>query len=105
MRGWKNPGTSSVTTSAASAANAILDTVKSMVRPTPAGTCYSAAVCSDGSYGIDAGLICGFPLVSDGKSWKILQGWEHNDFAKGKINATVQELRDERETVKDLLKK
>jgi len=91
--------------SAASAANAILDNVKGIVRPTPAGTCYSAAVCSDGSYGIDAVLICGFPLVSDGKSWKILQGWEHPDFAKAKIETTVQELRTERDTVKELLKK
>jgi malate dehydrogenase len=91
--------------SAASAANAILDNVKGIVRPTPSGTCYSAAVCSDGSYGIDAGLICGFPLVSDGKSWKILQGWEHTDFAKAKIETTVQELRTERDTVKELLKK
>lgn len=91
--------------SAASAANAILDNVKGIVRPTPAGTCYSAAVCSDGSYGIDAGLICGFPLVSDGKTWKILQGWDHNDFAKGKIGVTVDELRTERDTVKDLLAK
>jgi malate dehydrogenase len=91
--------------SAASAANAILDNVKGIIRPTPAGTCYSAAVCSDGSYGIDEGLICGFPLTSDGKTWKILQGWENNAFAKEKIGVTVQELRTERDTVKDLLAK
>lgn len=89
--------------SAASAANAVIDTVKAMTRPTPEGSCYSAAVCSDGSYGIDQGLICGFPLVSAGSSWKILQGWQHTEFAQQKINATVQELRDELNTVKDLL--
>ncbi|MDA0835510.1 MAG: malate dehydrogenase [Planctomycetota bacterium] len=89
--------------SAASAANAALDTVKSIVRPTAAGASFSAAVCSDGSYGIDQGLICGFPLTSDGKNWKIVQGLEHNDFAKEKIGVTVNELKQERDTVKDLL--
>ncbi len=54
--------------SAASAANAALDSVKGVVRATPAGDCFSAAVCSDGSYGIDEGLIFGFPLTSDGRT-------------------------------------
>lgn len=89
--------------SAASAANAALDTVKAIVRPTAEGTCFSAGVHSDGSYDTDAGLISSFPLVSDGTRWKILQGWEHDEFAKGKIAQTVAELRDERNTVKDLL--
>lgn len=89
--------------SAASAANAALDTVKSIYRPTPTGESFSAAVCSDGSYGIDEGLICGFPVTSDGTTWKIIQGQEHNAFAQEKIDATVAELRSERETVKDLL--
>ncbi len=89
--------------SAASAANAALDTVKCVVRPTEAGHTFSAAVCSDGSYGIDEGLIFGFPLTSDGKSWKIAQGRSHNEFAKEKIQLTLQELRDERDAVKDLL--
>lgn len=89
--------------SAASAANAALATVKAIVRPTPTGQLYSAAVCSDGSYGVEAGLISSFPLTSDGKTWKIVQGQEHNDFAKEKIKATVDELKTERDTVKDLL--
>lgn len=89
--------------SAASAANAALDTVKSIIRPTALGDCFSAAVCSDGSYGIDEGLIFGYPLISDGSTWKIDQGIEHNDFAKAKIAATLQELREERDAVKDLL--
>jgi malate dehydrogenase len=89
--------------SAASAANAALDTLKCVTRPTPAGECFSAAVYSDGSYGIDEGLICGFPLRSDGTSWKIVEGLEHNDFARQKIETTVSELRTERDTVKDLL--
>lgn len=89
--------------SAASAANAALDTVKSIVRPSAQGESFSAAVCSDGSYGIDEGLIAGFPLTSDGNGWSIVQGLEHNEFARQKIDATVAELRTERDTVKDLL--
>jgi len=91
--------------SAASAANAALDSLKSIATPTPAGNTFSAAVCSDGSYGVDAGLISSFPLTSDGKTWKIVPGLEHNEFARGKIDASVAELRDERKTVEDLLKK
>jgi malate dehydrogenase len=91
--------------SAASAANAIIDNLRSIVTPTPAATCFSAAVCSDGSYGVDAGLISSFPLTSDGKKWSILKGIEHNDFAQGKLQATVAELREEQKTVADLLKK
>ncbi len=89
--------------SAASAANAAIDSLKCMVTPTPAGESFSAAVASDGSYGIDEGLIAGFPLTSNGKTWKIVAGLEHNDFARSKIEATVAELRSERDTVKDLL--
>lgn len=89
--------------SAASAANAALDTIKSIIRPTAAGNCFSAAICSDGSYGIEEGLICGYPLTTDGKNWKIVQGLGVNDFAQEKINVTVNELKTERDTVKDLL--
>lgn len=89
--------------SAASAANAIIDTVKNVVTPTPAGESFSAAVCSDGSYGVDEGLISSFPLTSDGKTWSIVQGIEHNEFGQEKLRATVDELKSEREVVKDLL--
>ncbi|MBW3540521.1 MAG: malate dehydrogenase [Planctomycetes bacterium] len=89
--------------SAASAANAALDSVKSIIRPTPKGESFSNAVCSDGSYEIDEGLVCGFPLTTDGKTWKIVQGLEHGEFSREKIAATVAELRQERDTVKDLL--
>ncbi|MFN0195126.1 MAG: malate dehydrogenase [Planctomycetaceae bacterium] len=89
--------------SAASAANAALDTVKSIVRPTAAGASFSAAVCSDGSYGIAEGIICGFPLTTNGTTWKIVPGLTHNDFAKQKIDITVNELKQERDTVRDLL--
>jgi malate dehydrogenase len=90
--------------SAASAANAVLDTVKGVIRPTAAGSCFSAAVCSDGSYGVEAGLISGFPLTSDGKKVSIVQGQKHNEFAQAKIDVTVNELKEERDCVKDLLK-
>lgn len=89
--------------SAASAANAALDTLKAISRPTPAGNFFSACVCSDGSYGIDKDLICSFPLTTDGKNWKIVQGLDINPFAREKIDLTVNELKTERDTVKDLL--
>jgi len=89
--------------SAASAANAIIDSLKSIATPTPAGESFSAAVCSDGSYGVDAGLISSFPLTSDGNTWSIVSGREHNEFARAKLDATIAELRHERDTVKDLL--
>jgi malate dehydrogenase len=89
--------------SAASAANAALDTVKGMIRPTPDGDCVSVAVHSDGSYGIEKGLICGFPVRSDGKSWSLVQGFELDEFDRAKIQASVDELKQERETVRDLL--
>lgn len=89
--------------SAASAANACLDNIKSVINPTPSGGSFSAAVCSDGSYGVEAGLISSFPLTSDGKTWSIVKGWNHDEFAQQKIDATVAELKEERDTVKDLL--
>ena len=89
--------------SAASAANAALDTVKAISRPSTAGNFFSTCVCSDGSYGIEEGLICSFPLTTDGKNWKIVQGLDINPFAREKIDATVNELKTERDTVKDLL--
>lgn len=89
--------------SAASAANAIIDTVKGIITPTEKGNCFSAAICSDGSYGVDEGLIFGYPLTSDGKTVKIVKGLEHNALAQSKIKVTLDELKSERETVKDLL--
>ncbi|MBF0238909.1 MAG: malate dehydrogenase [SAR324 cluster bacterium] len=89
--------------SAASAANACLDTITRLQTPTPAGDWFSAGVPSDGSYGIPEGLIFSFPLRSDGFNYKIVQGLEHNEFAQQKINATRQELEQERTDVKDML--
>jgi len=89
--------------SAASAANAALDTVKNLVNPTPAGEFFSVAVSSDGSYGIPEGLMFSFPIRSDGSNWEIVQGLEINDFSKEKVAATEQELSEEKAAVQDLI--
>ena len=90
--------------SAASAANAAIDTVKSVMNPTEEGDCFSAAVVSDGSYGVPEVLIFGFPLqtTKEGKV-EIIQGIELNDFAKAKIKITTEELESERQAVADLI--
>ncbi len=89
--------------SAASAASAIVDTVRSLVMPTPPGDWHSVAVCSDGSYGIEPGLICSLPVRSDGQCWEIVQGLGLNEFSRAKIAASVEELKLERALVAELL--
>lgn len=90
--------------SAGSAANAAIETVRRLTVPTPAGESFSVAVCSDGSYGIEAGLMFSYPVRSNGRDWEIVRGLEHNAFAREKIEATYQELLSEREAVHDLVK-
>ncbi|MCA9399092.1 MAG: malate dehydrogenase, partial [Candidatus Omnitrophica bacterium] len=89
--------------SAASAANAVVDTVRNLTTPTPDGEFFSVAVCSDGSYGVEEGLIFGYPVRSNGKDWEIVQGIKHNDFGQGKVDITHKELLSEKEAVKELL--
>ncbi|HCF93637.1 MAG TPA: malate dehydrogenase [Verrucomicrobia bacterium] len=89
--------------SAASAASAAVDCVRSLHFPTAADDWHSVAVCSDGSYGADAGLIVSYPIRSDGTSWEIVQGVEVNEFSRGKMDATFQELAAERDMVKNLI--
>ena len=90
--------------SAASAANAALDHIVSVESATPAGDFFSAGVYSDGSYGIDEGLMFSFPIRSDGQGgWEIVQGLELSDFARAKIKATEDELKEERAVIADLL--
>ena len=89
--------------SAASAANAVVDTVRSLTTPTPAGDWTSVCVCSDGSYGIEKGIISGFPIRTDGKRVEIVQGLDINEFAQSKIDITIDELKEERDAVKELL--
>ena len=89
--------------SAASAANAVVDTVRDLTTMTEEGHWNSVCVCSDGSYGVDEGLISSFPIRSDGVLWEIVDGVEVNDFSRAKIDASIAELREEREAVSDLL--
>lgn len=90
--------------SAASAANAALDHVKNMSKKTPKGNWFSCAVSSDGSYGVDEGLMFSFPIVADGKGgYSIVQNLPMSDFAKQKFQITLDELREEKAVVADLL--
>ncbi|GBF37521.1 malate dehydrogenase [Leptospira johnsonii] len=89
--------------SAASAANGVVDTVRQIITPTPAGDWFSVAVTSDGSYGADKGLIFGYPVKSDGNKVEIVKGLELNEFAKEKFNITHDELKSERDEVKGML--
>ena len=91
--------------SAASAANAVVDSVRSLLEPTPAGDWHSVCVCSDGSYGVEKGLVSSFPVRSNGQIIEIVQGVPLNDFSRGKIGVTVNELKEERAMVADLLPK
>jgi malate dehydrogenase len=88
--------------SAASAANAAIDHVHDWVNGTRDGDWVSMAVPSDGSYDVDEGLISSFPCTCSGGEWSIVEGLEINDFAREKIEATVNELREERESVSKL---
>jgi len=90
--------------SAMSAAHAAIETVQSIIEPTPGDDWHSVALCSDGSYGIEAGLICSFPTRSNGSTVEIVQGVPLSDFSRAKIDATVEELKQERAMVADLLK-
>ena len=88
--------------SAASAANAAISHVHDWVLGTPAGDWVSMAVCSDGSYGVPEGLISSFPCTTSDGRWEIVGGLEIDDFSRGRIDATVAELDEERDTVREL---
>jgi malate dehydrogenase len=88
--------------SAASAANAAVDHVHDWVMGTPEGDWVSMGIPSDGSYGVDEGVIFGFPVTCSGGSYEIVQGLDVNDFSKSRLDVTVNELQDERDTVKQL---
>ena len=91
--------------SAASAANAAVDTVRKLSTPTPAGDWFSVGVHSDGSYGIEKGLIFSYPVCSNGSNFEIVQNVPLSDFSKTKIAATENELKEEKSLVADLLPK
>jgi len=90
--------------SAASAANAAINTVSTLHNGTAAGDWTSIAVCSDGSYGVEKGLITSFPIrCTGGAKWEIVQDLPVNEFSQTKINATVNELKEEKALVAALL--
>ncbi|MBL8860457.1 MAG: malate dehydrogenase [Planctomycetes bacterium] len=91
--------------SAASAASALIDHVRDLHQATPTGHWHSVCVRSDGSYGVQEGLISSFPVTSDGRGgWSIVQGLPLTPFLEERIAASVAELKKEREVVADLLK-
>ncbi|PZR72567.1 MAG: malate dehydrogenase [Chthoniobacterales bacterium] len=89
--------------SAGSAANAIVDTVRSLTTDTAEGDWHSVAVCSDGSYGVEEGLICSLPIRTRGGKWEIAQGVPLNEFGRAKTDASVAELKEEKAMVAELI--
>jgi len=89
--------------SAGSAANAIVDTVRSLVADTAGDDWHSVAVCSDGSYGVEEGLICSFPIRTRAGKWEIVQEVPLNEFSKSKFDASVAELKEEKSMVAELI--
>jgi len=90
--------------SAGSAANAVVGTVRTLTNDTPGDDWNSVAVCSDGSYNVDEGLISSFPVRVRGGKWEIVQKVPINDFSRAKIDKSVAELKQEKSLVSDLLK-
>ncbi|GAB96738.1 malate dehydrogenase [Kineosphaera limosa] len=88
--------------SAASAASATIDAARDWLLGSAADDWVSMAVVSDGSYGVAEGIISSFPVVTKNGDWEIVQGLEINDFSRGKIDASVAELVEERDAVKEL---
>jgi malate dehydrogenase len=88
--------------SAASAANAIIDSVYNLTHDTKAGETFSMCVNSNGEYGVDKGLIFSYPCRTENGKLKVIEGVNHNDFGKDKFTKTHEELRGERDAVKSL---
>ena len=88
--------------SAASAANAAIDHVRTWVHGTPEGDWTSAAIVSDGSYGVPEGLVSSYPVTSREGRWEIVQGLDLNEFSRSRLDASVAELVEERDAVREL---
>ena len=88
--------------SAASAANAAIDHVHDWTLGTPEGDWVSMAIPSDGSYGVEEGIISSFPVTCSGGAYEIVQGLDLNDFSQARVRATVDELIEERDAVREL---
>ncbi len=90
--------------SAFSAANGAIDHVKALLAPTPANDWTSSAIVSNGQYGVPKGLVFGYPCRSDGKgNWTVVEGLKLDAFGKSKFDATLKELLEEQDAVKELL--
>lgn len=89
--------------SAASAANAAIDSVKSIINPTKGGDWASVALCSDGAYSVEPGIISSFPTRNIGGNLEVVQGVPINDFSRQKIDASVAELLEEKSMLSDLI--
>jgi len=89
--------------SAASAANAAIDCINSILRPGHPSDWNSVAVVSQGQYDVPKGLLFSYPIRSTGETWSVVEGLEVNDFARERIQKTTDELVKERDAVKDLL--
>lgn len=88
--------------SAASAANAVIDSIQSLVNITPFNESYSMALCSQGQYEVDEGLIFSFPCRTENGVVKVIEGIKHNEFGRKKLQVTLNELREEYNSVKEL---
>lgn len=88
--------------SAASAANAIVQGVYNLTHDTPEGETYSMCIASSGQYGVEEGIIFSFPCRTENGALKVVEGVEHNDFGKEKFEVTHNELKKERDTVKEM---
>ena len=88
--------------SAASAANAALMTVYQLAHETPQGESFSVARCSQGEYGVDEGLIFSVPCRTEGGKLKVVTGITQNAFGQEKFDLTLDELRKERDAVREL---
>lgn len=88
--------------SAASAANAVVDGIYNLTHDTKAGESFSTCLCSNGQYGVDEGLIFSFPVKTVGGKVQVIEGLTHNDFGKEKFAATLNELKEERDAVRSL---
>jgi malate dehydrogenase len=88
--------------SAASAANAVINGIYNLTHDTPASESYSMCLAANGQYGVDEGLIFSFPCRTEAGQVKVVEGVEHGEFGQGKFNATLEELRNERDTVKEM---
>ena len=90
--------------SAGSAANAVVDTVRFLTNDTPRDDWHSVAICSDGSYGVEKDLISSFPVRVRGGKWEIVQKLPINDFSRDKIDKSAAELKEEKSEVRQLLR-